>query len=143
DLERRVYVPANGTHLAASPPRSRGSSRFRRKGDPMRFNSSAGVLAGGTVFYILALGVPAAQAATKVAPTPSVTVAQGGVARWSGLAAKECGVFGKRYAAVDAVCYFPVDLRLKPGRYQIALWDQDGRRHVANAAVVEGDFAEE
>jgi len=58
-----------------------------------------------------------------------VTVQQGGVGRWTGMAAKECGIYGKRYAAVDAVCYYPVDIRTKPGAHAIALWDQDGKPH--------------
>ena len=43
-----------------------------------------------------------------------VSAPQGGVARWAGLAAKECGIHGKRYAAVDAVCYYPVDIQTTP-----------------------------
>jgi murein DD-endopeptidase MepM/ murein hydrolase activator NlpD len=105
----------------------------------VRFGKSLLLGATGTVFTALAfLSTSPAQAAT-----PIVSVAQGGIARWSGLAAKECGLFGKRYAAVDAVCYFPIDLRTPPGRHEIALWDQDGKRHVAYAQVEEGIFAEE
>jgi len=77
------------------------------------------------------------------AATMEVALTQGGVARWAGLAAKDCGIYGQRYPAVDAVCYYPIDLKTPPGRHQIALWDQDGKRHVAFAQVEEGTFAEE
>lgn len=69
-----------------------------------------------------------------------VTAQQGGVARWSGLAAKECGVYGKRYAAVDATCYYPVDIRTRPGAHEIALWDQDGKQHLGTLVVQKTDF---
>lgn len=70
-----------------------------------------------------------------------VTAPQGGVARWAGMAASECGVYGKRYAAVDAVCYFPVDIRTKPGSHEIALWDQDGKQHLGTLRVEKAEFA--
>lgn len=67
-------------------------------------------------------------------------VPQGGVARWSGLAAAECGIFGKRYPAVDAVCYFPVDIATEVGRHQVAVWDQDGAEHLGWVKVGNVDF---
>ncbi|HET9031761.1 MAG TPA: M23 family metallopeptidase [Dokdonella sp.] len=69
-----------------------------------------------------------------------VTAPQGGVARWAGMAASECGVYGKRYAAVDAVCYYPVDIRTKPGSHEIALWDQDGKQHLGSLRVEKAEF---
>lgn len=69
-------------------------------------------------------------------------VPQGGVARWSGLAASECGIFGKRYPAVDAVCYYPVDIAAEPGRHQVAVWDQDGAEHLGWVKVEKVDFPE-
>jgi hypothetical protein len=69
-----------------------------------------------------------------------VTAQQGGVARWAGIAAKECGVYGKRYKAVDAVCYYPVDIRTTPGSHEIALWDQDGKQHLGVLKVQKTDF---
>ncbi|MEO5560245.1 MAG: M23 family metallopeptidase, partial [Dokdonella sp.] len=69
-----------------------------------------------------------------------VTAQQGGVARWAGIAAKECGVYGKRYKAVDAVCYYPVDIRATPGSHEIALWDQDGKQHLGTLKVQKTDF---
>ncbi len=73
-------------------------------------------------------------------PVFLVSVQQGGVGRWSGLAASECGIYGKRYQAVDATCYYPVDIRTRPGTHEIALWDQDGKRHVGSVRVLATDF---
>jgi biotin carboxyl carrier protein len=79
---------------------------------------------------------------TSAQATTSVVVPQGGVARWAGLAAKECGFMGKRYPAVDATCYYPVDLRSKPGAHDIALYDQDGKQHLASLTVERVEFPE-
>ena len=65
----------------------------------------------------------------------SVTLNQGEVARWPGIAAKICLLGAKKYPAVDSVCYYPFDVEAKPGRHAIALIDQDGRRHSAVAIV--------
>jgi hypothetical protein len=80
------------------------------------------------------LGMPVASAANLV------TAPQGGVARWAGMAASECGIYGKRYAAVDATCYYPIDIKTKPGTHEIALWDQDGTRHIGTLTVQTADF---
>jgi biotin carboxyl carrier protein len=69
-----------------------------------------------------------------------VTVQQGGVGRWTGIAAKDCAIYGKRYRAVDAVCYYPVDIRTKPGAHAISLWDQDGKQHTGVLKVEKKDF---
>ncbi|MGH8173753.1 MAG: M23 family metallopeptidase [Rhodanobacteraceae bacterium] len=87
----------------------------------------------GTIF-------PALAVCTGACAADLVTAQQGGVARWSGLAAKECGVYGKRYPSVDAVCYYPVDIAARPGAHQIALWDQDGKQHLGTLNVQKTDF---
>jgi biotin carboxyl carrier protein len=69
-----------------------------------------------------------------------VTAQQGGVARWTGIAAKDCGIYGKRYRAVDAVCYYPVDIRTRPGAHSISLWDQDGKQHQGVLEVEKKEF---
>ena len=69
------------------------------------------------------------------APALSVTLNQGEVARWPGIAAKSCALAGKKYPAVDSVCYYPFDVTATPGRHAIAAIDQDGRRHDAVAIV--------
>lgn len=72
----------------------------------------------------------------------SVTVPQGGVARWAGMAADNCGSFGRTYPAVDAVCYYPIDLHAKPGIHEIVLYDQDKKRHDASVIVEAVEFPE-
>lgn len=69
-----------------------------------------------------------------------VTAPQGGVARWHGLDAKSCGIYGKRYPAVEKRCYYPVDIRSKPGTHQIALWDMKGRQHLGTLVVQKAPF---
>jgi len=70
----------------------------------------------------------------------SVTLNQGEVARWPGIAAKSCALGNRKYPAVDSVCYYPFDVEAQPGHHAIAAIDQDGRRHNATAIVekVEG-----
>jgi hypothetical protein len=71
-----------------------------------------------------------------------VTAPQGGVARWSGLDAAECGIYGKRYGAIGKTCYYPVDIRAKPGRHEIALWDRAGKAHTGTLVVEDAKFPE-
>jgi biotin carboxyl carrier protein len=71
---------------------------------------------------------------------PLVTVQQGGVGRWSGLPAKECGIYGKRYDAIEGVCYYPVDIQATAGVYEIAVWDKDGKRHDGSLRVEKASF---
>lgn len=81
-------------------------------------------------------------AASSAIAANLVTVQQGGVGRWSGFAAKECGIYGKRYPAVDAACYYPVDIQAKPGAHAIMLWDQDGKPHKGTLRVEKAEFPE-
>jgi len=93
----------------------------------------------------MALGVLACAVMASfnvAAAVPSVLAPQGGVARWADMAAAECGFHGKRYPAVDAVCYYPVDLRAKAGVHEIALYDQDGKQHLGALKVEKVDFPE-
>src|SRR5687768_15956833 len=62
------------------------------------------------------------------------------VALWAGSEEKECGIHGKRYPAVDATCYYPVDIQTKPGAHEIALWDQDGKQHMGTLQVQDAQF---
>src|SRR5690242_2115200 len=69
-------------------------------------------------------------------PAPlSVTLDQGEVARWPGIAAKSCVLAGRKYPAVDSVCYFPFDVEAIPGRHALVVIDQDGKRHTATAII--------
>lgn len=73
---------------------------------------------------------------------PGVAVQQGGVARWTDMAAETCGFQGKRYPAVDATCYYAVDIKAKAGRHEIALIDQDGKQHLGWLDVEATEFPE-
>ncbi len=73
------------------------------------------------------------------APRLNVVLNQGEVARWPGIAAKNCGLGKMSYPAVDSVCYYPFDVDAKPGRYSISLIDRGGKRHNAIAIVKEVD----
>jgi hypothetical protein len=53
--------------------------------------------------------------------TNRVTAPHGGIPRWAGPAATEYGIYGKRHPAIDAACYYPADIRTRPGSYEIAL----------------------
>jgi hypothetical protein len=83
----------------------------------------------GTMKAAIALILGSAFASVAAA-APGVAVQQGGVARWTGMAAATCGFHGKRYPAVDATCYYPVDIAAKAARHEIALIDQDGKQHI-------------
>jgi len=71
-----------------------------------------------------------------------VTAPQGGVARWAGMSAKECAIYGQRYAAVDSVCYYPIDIQTSVGSHEIALWDKHGKQHLGHVTVEKHDFPE-
>lgn len=77
---------------------------------------------------------------SAAAATPNIVVPQGGVGRWDAMAAESCGVFGKKYPAVDSDCYYPVDIKAKVGTHEIVLYDQDGKQHKASLTVEKVDF---
>jgi biotin carboxyl carrier protein len=90
---------------------------------------------GGLVFLALAPSLSHAQ-------TPSATVLQGGVARWSGEDARECGIYGKRFTALQGVCYYPVDMTTKPGTHEVALWNAAGEQKLGSLIVEERECTE-
>lgn len=90
-----------------------------------------------TLTASLTIALMAMAAPGHAADTATAEVLQGGVARWSGMDAKECGIFGKRYASVDGVCYYPIGLGTRTGSHEIALWDKDGKRTLGGLTVME------
>ena len=76
------------------------------------------------------------------AQAPVANVLQGGVARWSGLDARECGIFGQRYRALDGTCYYPVDMKAKPGVHEVSLYDAAGKAHAGTLKVEERECTE-
>lgn len=103
---------------------------------------SIGATAALPKLAVLALALLVALGNAAAAERPNVIAAQGGVARWAGLAAVDCGFRGQRYPAVDAVCYYPIDLRAKTGVHEIALYDQDGKQHLGSLTVEAAVFPE-
>ena len=100
-------------------------------------------LFGVISFLVICSAGEAAQPAGARAAAPknlSVTVSQGEVARWPGIAAKTCLLGQKQYASVDSVCYYPFDVEARPGRYPIGVIDQDGKHHRATAIVEKADW---
>ncbi len=92
---------------------------------------------------LLALAPFAAPHAQEVDGAKSeATVLQGGVARWSGADARECGIHGRRYAAVDAACYYPIDMREKTGVHEVALWNAAGERRIGALTVAKRECTE-
>ena len=88
---------------------------------------------------LLALAIPVAAVAQE---RPSAKVLQGGVARWSGMNAAECGIAGKRYIAIQGVCYYPVDMTTKTGVHEVALWDAAGKQSLGSLTVEERECTE-
>jgi murein DD-endopeptidase MepM/ murein hydrolase activator NlpD len=89
--------------------------------------SPAAMLIAPVCLFVLSMPVRAA--------APTTNVLQGGVARWSGLDARECGIFGRRYDAIDGVCYFPVDMKAATGVHEVALYDAAGEQHLGSLTV--------
>jgi murein DD-endopeptidase MepM/ murein hydrolase activator NlpD len=73
---------------------------------------------------------------------PGAMVLQGGIARWSGVDARECGIHGRRYAAVDGICYYPVDMRAKTGVHEVAAWNAAGERQLGVLTVATRECTE-
>jgi murein DD-endopeptidase MepM/ murein hydrolase activator NlpD len=83
-----------------------------------------------------------ALSSTAAISSDNVLVPQGGVARWPGLDAVDCGFHGKRFAAVDGVCYYAIDFKAKTGVHEIALYDQAGQQHLGSVTVERVEFPE-
>lgn len=92
----------------------------------------------------LVLSIAALLLASSTAMTQenTATVLQGGVARWSGGNAKECGIFGRRFGAIDGVCFYPVDMKAEPGVHEIAMWDEAGARTLGTLTVTKRECTE-
>lgn len=91
------------------------------------------------VASLIALALPVAAIGQD---RPSAKVLQGGVARWSGEAAAECGIAGKRYTAIQGVCYYPVDMTTKAGAHEVALWTAAGEQKLGTLNVEERECTE-
>lgn len=68
------------------------------------------------------------------AAPPPLTVKPGGIVRWPGLGLEQCGRSEERWAPIEGICYYPIDLLAKAG--PMALWrSSGGRRQTATVTV--------
>ena len=72
--------------------------------------------------FMLAAGAGFMAGMSGRAGTPAVEAEQGTLARWSAEGCEACGMLGKVWKPVDDVCWYPIDLERRPGRYDIARW---------------------
>lgn len=107
------------------------------------FNQSTGTRLGLLVFAaVVAPALLMSSALAQDDDRSSGVVKQGEVARWAEQVAAECGIFGKRYPAVDGVCYYPVDFTAEPGTHEIALYNRDNEQSLGWLEVEGVDFPE-
>jgi len=69
-----------------------------------------------------------------------VEVEQGGVGQWSEAGTVSCGMDGRNWAALNETCYFPVDLKRKPGTVEIARWKEGSQIETAWLIVQNKEF---
>jgi murein DD-endopeptidase MepM/ murein hydrolase activator NlpD len=92
--------------------------------------------------HLLLLLVPLVAAPVLAQDKPAAKVLQGGVARWAGQDAAECGIYGKRFTAIQGTCYYPVDMTTKPGAHEVALWNAAGEQKLGTLNVEERECTE-
>jgi murein DD-endopeptidase MepM/ murein hydrolase activator NlpD len=77
-------------------------------------------------------------AAVPVHAQPAATIVRpGGVVRWGGEGTSGCGMDGERWPALDATCFYPVDLLAREGEVAVERWVGDER---SAARVRVGDY---
>lgn len=88
-------------------------------------------------FYAALPSVKAQNTSAKdTAPSKTVSVAQGEVARWAGNC-QRCSFEKRAWAAVNGTCYYPVDMDMKPGIYTISRRTTGGKLESAKLTVAE------
>ena len=132
-----LWKPLRGFSRSRHNTGSR-ESRNHSKGTTMR---TINTLTASLAIALMAIAA-SGYAAENTEQGNNAEVLQGGVARWSGMDAKECGIFGKRYAAIDGVCYYPIGLGTRTGSHEIAMWDNDGKRTLGGLTVMERECTE-
>lgn len=96
------------------------------------------------ITFFAALPIVKAQntSAKDAAPTKTVSVAQGEVARWAGNC-QRCSFEKRAWAAVNGTCYYPVDMDMKPGTYTISRRTTGGKLESAKLTVAEKSCKQE
>jgi hypothetical protein len=81
------------------------------------------------------LALAAFQAApASPADRPTISADPGTLVRWGVSGTTRCGMGGRTWAALEEICYYPVDLLEKPGIIKIARWS-GGPRELAQISV--------
>jgi murein DD-endopeptidase MepM/ murein hydrolase activator NlpD len=78
----------------------------------------------------------AQQGKTATTAPKSVSVSQGEVARWAGNC-RRCSFEKRAWEAVNGTCYYPVDMEMKAGTYNISRRTTGGKLESAKLTVVE------
>ena len=73
----------------------------------------------GLVFVPMLSLLPAPLAA---ADSVTVSADPGSVVRWAAPGTRRCGMNGRSWAAIEEVCYYPIDLLQEPALLQIGRW---------------------
>ncbi len=91
-------------------------------------------------FLSYALLVLAVSVAAHAQERPQVEAEQGTIARWGGEGTEMCGMDGRTYRAIEAFCYYPVDLKRRPDMVEIARWRNGGPIEKAWLVVKEKEY---
>ena len=94
-----------------------------------RWSGIRGVV--GLVFVPMLSLLPAPLAE---AGSATVSADPGSVVRWAAPGTRRCGMNGRSWAAIQEVCYYPIDLFQEPARLQIGRWG-DGPGEFATVSV--------
>ncbi|MEM9293899.1 MAG: M23 family metallopeptidase [Acidobacteriota bacterium] len=75
------------------------------------------------VLLFAGLAAPAPlQVQSQAQDRPTVNVDPGGIARWAAGDSVSCAMNGRSWAALEGVCYYPVDVQQSPDVLEIARW---------------------
>jgi hypothetical protein len=72
----------------------------------------------------------------------TISAAPGTLVRWAAPGATRCSMRGRTWAALQATCYYPIDLLAKPGPIAIAIWGT-GPKEFARISVEAYDYGTE
>ncbi len=73
---------------------------------------------------------------------PTISASPGSLIRWSAPGTLHCSMKGRSWAALEGVCYYPVDLEQKPAMILIARWGTRPREY-ARISVEAFDYGTE
>jgi hypothetical protein len=82
------------------------------------------------------------RASTAQGNEPTISAAPGTLVRWVVPGATRCSMKSRSWAALEGVCYYPIDLLERPGPITIALWGT-GPKELARLTVEPNDYGTE